>query len=354
MLWSKNLDPQYRTGNLPIALQSPLIHKGIVYLGSNQGKFLAMELENGRLVWESVEKTEYHGKPVIYKDQVIYGTVEGRVYSRNALTGELKFSVDLSSSVESEGVVKDGRIYFHLRNHQIFSLDVETGKIIWAYKRSVPFLTTLQKAATPVVDKQKVLVGFPDGHLVALSVLEGVPLFEVKLTNGLKFIDIDHRVIVHRGKIFANVVGAPIHILNEHNGELVKRTSFNASITPVPLPDEKGYVVPMVDGSVVVTDKDLNKISELKISDFSITNLLLKTLPGNSLPNIFITTSGGEFLEFSLIEFKNKSLENVRPQILRKKHLGHSYSAIFGDVDLEDQFLAMLSSRNRLYIFDLY
>ncbi len=110
----------------------------------------------------------------------------------------------------------------------------------------------------------------------------------------------------------------------------------------------------MVDGSVVVTDKDLNKISELKISDFSITNLLLKTLPGNSLPNIFITTSGGEFLEFSLIEFKNKSLENVRPQILRKKHLGHSYSAIFGDVDLEDQFLAMLSSRNRLYIFDLY
>ena len=31
-VWIKDLDPAYDSGNLPIALQSPLIHEGIVYI----------------------------------------------------------------------------------------------------------------------------------------------------------------------------------------------------------------------------------------------------------------------------------------------------------------------------------
>lgn len=166
--WVKNLDPMYDSGNLPIALQSPLIHEGIVYVGSNAGFMQAYELENGKMVWSEKDDSTYHSSPVVYKDQVVYGTVQGRVISRHYTTGKIKYSVDLGASVETKGVIYKGRILFQLRNHQVFCLDVETGKILWGYKRSVSFVTTLQRSSTPVVYKDKVLVGFADGSFAAL------------------------------------------------------------------------------------------------------------------------------------------------------------------------------------------
>ena len=51
VIWSKNLDPVYESGNLPIALNSPNIYRGLLYAGHNSGKMIAYDLENGREIW---------------------------------------------------------------------------------------------------------------------------------------------------------------------------------------------------------------------------------------------------------------------------------------------------------------
>ncbi|MGZ3692399.1 MAG: hypothetical protein ACXVAX_12905, partial [Pseudobdellovibrio sp.] len=107
-IWIKAMDPAYESGNLPIALQSPLIHEGIVYVGHNSGTMEAFELENGKSVWSEYDGSTYHAAPVSYKDQIIYGTVQGRVISRHYTTGKIKYSVDLGASVETRGVVHQG------------------------------------------------------------------------------------------------------------------------------------------------------------------------------------------------------------------------------------------------------
>jgi len=66
--WIKNLDPVHDTGNLPIALNSPLIKEGVVYAGNNEGKMMAYQLDNGKTIWEGKDNGAYHSRPVMVND----------------------------------------------------------------------------------------------------------------------------------------------------------------------------------------------------------------------------------------------------------------------------------------------
>lgn len=333
-IWIKNLDPKYDTGNLPIGLQSPLINEGIVYAGHNLGYMQAYELSNGRLIWSEFDGSTYHAGAVAYKDQIIYGTVEGRVISRQGIFGTIKYSVDLGASVETRGVVYNGRIFFQLRNHQVFCLDVETGKIIWGYKRAVPYLTTIQRTSRPVVFKNKVLVGFADGVFAALSVEEGVLLYETKLSNASKFADIDNTAFIYDEHLYISPVSGNLTLLDPNTGKILKVSDFQASRAPLLRGNQLLFGTP--NGELVLTDKNLNVVSTTKISKGVITSIV----PYKS--NFAVSTTAGEI----------KYVDQKNLQVKETYKLGHAYSAVFGEMQVVEDFLAVLSSRNRLFLFN--
>ena len=331
--WIKNLDPVYDSGNLPIGLQSPLINEGIVYAGHNTGFMQAFELETGRLVWSERDGSAYHAGAVAYKDHVIYGTVQGRVISRHGILGTIKYSVDLGASVETRGVIHNGRIFFQLRNHQVFCLDVETGKIIWGYKRSVPYLTTLQRASTPVVYKDKVMVGFADGTFAALSIDEGVLLYETKLTTATKFVDVDNAAFVYADKVYISPAGGVLSLIDPNTGKILRTSDFATSRAPLLRDDQLLFGTP--NGEVILTDKNLNPLKTVKISKGTVTSIV----PYKSY--YAVSTTVGEI----------KLLDQKSLEVVETFKLGHAYSAVFGDMVSTPDSLAVMSSRNRLFLF---
>jgi outer membrane protein assembly factor BamB len=330
-VWIKDLDPAYESGNLPIALQSPLIHEGIVYIGHNSGSMQAFELENGKPVWSEFDGSTYHAAPISYKDQIIYGTVQGRVISRHYTTGKIKYSVDLGASIETKGV------FFQLRNHQVFCLDVETGKILWGYKRSISYLTTLQRSSVPVVYKDRVLVGLADGTLVALSVDEGVLLFESKLSTASKFVDVDNAAFILNDRVYLGAVGGPLSLIDPNSGKILRKSDFVASRAPYVNSNDLGeqLLFGTPTGELILTDKNLNILNKLKISEGVITSIV----PFKK--GLAVSTTAGEIL-----------FVNPRTLVVSEKfHLGHAYSAVFGDMESRENYLSVLSSRNRLFTF---
>lgn len=331
--WIKNLDPVYDTGNLPIALQSPLISEGIVYAGHNTGYMQAYELDNGRLIWSEYDGSAYHAGAVAYKDQVIYGTVQGRVISRHGILGTIKYSVDLGASVETRGVVYNGRIFFQLRNHQVFCLDVETGKIIWGYKRSVPYLTTLQRASTPIVYKDKILVGFADGTFAGLSIDEGVLLFDTKLSTASKFVDVDNAPFIYQDRVYISPASGALSLIDPNTGKVLRTADFSTSRAPVLRDDQLIFGTP--NGELILTDKNLNQLKTVKVSNGVITSIVpFKTYYAVS------TTTG----ELKLVDQKNL-------EVVYTYKFGHAYSAVFGEMMTTGDSLAVLTSRNRLFLF---
>ena len=97
----------------------------------------------GRVLWQQKENTELGGPAEFFKDHVAYGGLNGRLFVRHYLTGQLKYAIDLAAPIESAPVFHNYRLFIYLRGHQIVHLDAETGKVIWAYKRAVPVTTTL-------------------------------------------------------------------------------------------------------------------------------------------------------------------------------------------------------------------
>lgn len=334
LAWSKDrevFDPE--SGNLSIALNSPYAYEGILYAGHNDGQMIAYELETGRELWKEQDKSSYHSGPVIFKDQLLYGTVQGRVYSRQYLTGKLKYVVDLGASVETEGVLYNGRVFFHLRNHQLFCLDAETGKILWAYKRSVPYQTTLQRASKPLVVDGKVYIGFADGHVAAFGIEDGVLLWENKLVSGSKFVDIDSTPILKDGKLFVASLSGPIAILDPNTGNLLRSLEYVASRAPLLRGDK--LLFGTVDGSLVLLDKTFKEVLKRKISDAAISSIV-------------------EWKGLLAVSTVGTNLYLVDPTSLEVKatrHLGHNYSAVFGQLQSVEGKLALISSRNRIYVF---
>ena len=336
-LWIKNMDPSYESGNLPVALQSPLIHEGILYIGQDSGFMQAFELENGRAVWSEFDGSTYHASPVSYKDQIVYGTVQGRVISRHNITGKIKYSVDLGASIETKGAVYQGRIFFQLRNHQIFCLDVETGKILWGYKRSVSSLTTLQRASIPVVYKDRVLVGMADGTLIALSLDEGVVLFETKLSTASKFQDVDNAAFILNDKIYVGAAGAALSLIDPSTGKILKRADFIASRAPYinPLDKSEQLLFGTPTGELILTDKNINILQKIKISNGEVTSI------APFKQGFAVSTTTGEIL----------FLETKSLKVVDKFIFGHAYSAVFGELESKENYLSVFSSRNRLYTF---
>ena len=333
--WSKNLDPISDSGNLPVALNTPAIDDGIVYVGDNSGFMVAYELENGREIWKAYDGSTYHSAPVVYKDKLIYGTSQGRVIARKAKNGEdVLYNVDLGSPIETAGTIENGKIFFQLRNHQVFCLDVETGKVLWGFKKSVPYLTTLQRSSRPIIYNNKVYVGFADGTLSAINIDEGVLVYEVKISTASKFLDIDSVPFVFDNKIYVTPASSNVVIIDPNTGKILRRAEFSSLREPISF--NNNLVFGTTQGEILYTDKDLNVINKVKISNAPISSLTIfknKVIAGNLKGEVFAVDSS------------NFSIKD-------KFEFGHAYSSIFADIVSKEDHLVILSSRNRLFTFN--
>lgn len=332
-LWIKNHDPIYESGNLPIALNSPLIHEDNIFAGNGKGEMIAYQLENGAEVWRKKDKGGYFAQPVVYNEYLVYGTNEGRLYARHTITGELKYAVDLGASVESQPVIFKGRMFIHTRNHKLFCLDAQSGKILWAYKRSIPYMTTLQRVSRPVLSGDKLFLGFADGHVAAFSVEEGVLLWETRINDGAKFVDIDSTPLIHHSKLYMASQSGPLTVIDPQSGTILRKLNYN--VTRAPISHGKSLVFGTVDGELVHLNQQLKVVKKVKLSKEALSSIVWWK------KRLAISTSSGEIF---LVWPKNF-------QVIEKFDMGHSHSAVFGNLQVGEDKLATISSRNRLYVF---
>lgn len=331
--WIKNLDPAHESGNLPIGMGSPLVYEGMVFMPDLSGVISCFDLETGRLLWSHQEAEPLGGRSGIHKDQVIYASYSGRVYSRNFRTGEIKYSIDLKSPIESEPYFYQGRMLIHMRNHQLIALDALTGKILWSYKRAIPFSTTLQRVSIPKVINGKIIIGFADGFIGAFSLEEGVLAWEKKLSYGNKFIDVDVAPIMFGSRLVMSAADGPLSFIDPANGQLLLTQDVVPGHTP--LIDNNRLIFGTTSGEIVVIDSQGQIQHKIPVSKSGISAM-------NKWKGSFvISTYSGQLIQLDVKTLAQKEVFE----------LGSEFSAVFGNLVVSDEYLAVYSSRNRLYLF---
>ena len=333
VLWSKNYDPDYKTGNLPISLNGPITNDGLVYAGHNVGEMRAYDIETGKSAWVAKDGGLSHSTPIVYKDMLIYGTLQGRLFARDKITGNLKYSVELGSGIETQGVVYKDRLFVHLRNHKIFCLDAQTGAIIWTYKRSMTYKTTLQRASKPFISKDKLYVGFADGYLASFSIQDGSLLWETKLADGIKFLDVDTAPKIFFGKIFAGVAEGDIFVLDPKSGKILSKLPFSALRDPKLI--KKKIFVGTKKGKVVVLDESLKLVKESQTLDGAVTDFAVWK---------------GRFIVLGTINGTLYALDIDSLKVIDYLNFGYAGTPHFNETSIDGSFLSVISSRNRLHL----
>lgn len=333
VLWAKNLDPDYQSGNLPIGVGAPRIFNDIVYMGSMSGVMSAYDIESGRVLWSQDEKTPLGGPVEFFKDHVAYGGLNGRLFVRHYLTGEMKYAIDLGAPIESAPFFYHDRMLIYLRGHQIVHLDAETGKILWVYKRAVPVTTTLQRTTKPLVLGNKIILGFADGFVGALSVDEGLLLWETKIVEQSKFIDVDLNPIMAGGVVVTGSPSGDLKAINPDNGAVSR--SYGVSVMAHPILKGEQLILGTNDGEVLLMGLGGEILKRVKVSKQPVSAV------GWWKDNLIAASFDG----------KLRAIDPLTLKVVDEFALGYDYSAVFSDIVINEEFMAIYSSRNRLYLF---
>lgn len=340
--WLKNLDPpNYDTGSKPITVTSPHIFQGMLFQGDVQGMMRAHNLETGSVIWAHRESAPHTAAPAVFHEKLYYGTADGRLTCRDYLTGKLLFAVDLGAGVESTPNYHQGRLLLHLRNHRTMAVDAETGKILWAYTQSVPYTTTLQSFSRPVALGSLVFVGKADGHLLALSLEEGLLQWQTKLSNAQKFVDVDSGPKIFEGHIVASSPLGPLTVLDPKTGTIIRKIPMapGPGQSYLEMPQREGHsstlMVGMSSGELVRYDGNFKELQRSKIAKESISALNMWR------GNIVVATLGQTIYLVDPLSLK----------IVESFSLGGPYANVMGEFAVGDDALGVISSRNRLYVF---
>jgi outer membrane protein assembly factor BamB len=249
IVWRKLLSSTREDGILPIHAD-PVVHNGVIYVGSINGSVLALDYDDGTILWE-------------YRAE---------------------------DAIESTLTVSEGRLFFTDAREILYAVDAETGKLLWRFQRPAPEFFTIKGAGTPVIDGDAVYCGFADGTLVAVQIDTGETIWTSDLTNEeVEFTDIDMPVIVGDRLLYAGSYSGGVFGISRLDGTVQWRVDV-PSVAQVKRYEGMLYVA-SAQGRVVAIDGISQKpVWSFKFMDDSPVELV----PYG--PYVFVSTSSGPLM----------------------------------------------------------
>ncbi|HEY6554653.1 MAG TPA: PQQ-binding-like beta-propeller repeat protein [Vicinamibacteria bacterium] len=106
---------------------------GRLYLGTHEGRVLALEAASGKTVWEFASGDSVLAAPAVALGRVYFGSYDGHVYALDAVRGQLVWKHDTKAAVVSTPAVDaaSGRVVIGSRSYDLLGLDAATGARVW-------------------------------------------------------------------------------------------------------------------------------------------------------------------------------------------------------------------------------
>jgi len=144
---------------------TPAVRDGMVYVGtSDSSRFMALDAKNGRLRWNFDVKAYAFSSPALAGDLAYFGSHNGRFYAVSVRTGKLvwEYQTDAAKKDPFKILNADGSLNQDVLYAPVFG-DFED-----MYLALYKFMSIGAIVSSPVVDKGKVYFGSMDGNLYAL------------------------------------------------------------------------------------------------------------------------------------------------------------------------------------------
>ncbi|MFZ1081368.1 MAG: PQQ-binding-like beta-propeller repeat protein [Candidatus Kryptoniota bacterium] len=148
------------TGNYWDYMQSsPCVDSGVVYVGSGDSSFYAVDAQSGTLKWKTKTGNIIRSSPCVCEGMVYVGSWDGFIYAFNKQDGTVAWKHDTRGNGNSYQAVQpsprvyDGKIYCGSRSGYFCALDAVSGNLLWqyAYRSDVAWVESSAAIANGVV-----------------------------------------------------------------------------------------------------------------------------------------------------------------------------------------------------------
>lgn len=166
---------------------SPSAYQDIVFFGLGRGNFsesapipkgraVAVNADTGDTVWKYEVGDAIMSAMVVYKDNVIFGSRDGYVYSLSAKEGHRRWRRYMGGVVVSSPGVTQDAVYAATASGKIYSLSILDGSINWKYD-SDGVRYGLKFYSSPAIVNGKLYIGSSDRYIFCLGGSNTTPTF---------------------------------------------------------------------------------------------------------------------------------------------------------------------------------
>ncbi|MBI2068471.1 MAG: PQQ-binding-like beta-propeller repeat protein [Deltaproteobacteria bacterium] len=215
---------------------SPFVFGELLFLGSDNGTFYAIQKSNGHKKWRFKANGTINSKAIGDGRRVYFGDDKGILYALESDSGKLIWERPLGSEILSAPVIEQGRLYLAASEGQVYAIDASDGRTVWQVDHLTPPLQMAVRGnSPPVLDgRGRLYLGFSDGTFRALSTRDGRVVWEKRLMNdGNGFSDLDAPPLIEGDNIYLSLFDGPLYALSLKSGNILWSRDLGSGVSIV-------------------------------------------------------------------------------------------------------------------------
>ncbi len=142
---------------------SPLLHQGVLYVGSMDGQVYAFNAQDGWPVWRFRANKPVISSAAVDGNLLFIGSVDNSLYAVDIRSGNKAWSFETGGQVTSSPAVNKGVVYVGSVDGYVYAVEISSGKLKWKFRASGPI------TSSPMVANDIVYIGSFDHNLYALT-----------------------------------------------------------------------------------------------------------------------------------------------------------------------------------------
>ena len=244
---------------IPEGWSSPVVDGDILYVGTMDGDFRAIELESGAKIWDfelvgEEDRRAVYGRPAVLDGKVYFGGYDGIMYALSQDGGDIwdREVGDLSPLVGGPAVA-DGKVMIGSSDGTLYAFDADDGSRQWV------FPTGNRVWSTPVAEDGVVYFGSLDHNVYALDVADGEEKWRFNARGG-----VTAQPLLHDGRAYIGSFASVFYALDADTGAEIWRfdgadgwfwggAATNGDLVFAPSLDGKVYALDRLSGELVWT-----------------------------------------------------------------------------------------------------
>ncbi len=203
--------------------QAVAVDAGRVFSADVDGQLSAFGAENGKRLWSIETELRLSGGPGAGEATLVVGSLDGDVVAYNPDNGVERWRAKVSSEVISRPAVGRGLAVVRVNDGRTYAFSITDGARRWVYDRGLPTLT-LRGNAAPVIADDRVILGYDNGTVAAVSTSDGTQLWEQTIaqpegrTELDRMVDIDGEVVVSGSEVYVASFNGQVMALDLGSG----------------------------------------------------------------------------------------------------------------------------------------